>query len=284
MYKQLIADSGSTKTDWAILHEDGQINFFVSEGLNPLFRSSQEVCEILQRDALPFVDVEKVHAVYFYGAGCGTPERSAEISRGINDFFTQASVTVQTDLLGAAHASCGKESGIVGILGTGSSSCFYDGEKIAEQVPSLGYILGDEGSGNHIGKLLLQAYLQNELPVDLKQLFEKQYPYSFSDFLDHVYRKPQANRFLASFAPFVIQNRNHPFIESQIIEPVLHTFFQSQICKYSNYQQASIHLVGSIAFYLKEKITQIARQYNCMIGKIIQSPIEHLAYYRKNSR
>lgn len=279
MFKKIIADSGSSKTDWAVIHENGDTHFFTSEGLNPLFRTKDEINQILHENIHPEVDCKKINHVFFYGAGCGTEEKRAELNDGLSSFFAHASVSVNTDLLGAIHATCGNESGIVGILGTGSNSCLYNGTEIIAQVPSLGYILGDEGSGNHIGKLLLTKYLKKELPNDLNILFQQQYPYSLSNFLDNIYQKPYPNKFLASFAKFAIDNKTHPYIQTNILQPVLHTFFKEQICKYNPAINTPIHIVGSVAFHLQDELSLVAQQYNCSIDKIIKSPIENLAKY-----
>ncbi|MCL4856007.1 MAG: ATPase [Flavobacteriales bacterium] len=231
----LIADSGSTKTDWRLVNETEQVKSFQTIGFNPYYISEQQILDELSKSALTEIK-QQVTQVFFYGAGCSSEAKSGEIKQALQQFFTKATIEVDHDLLAAARSLSGNKAGLVAILGTGSNTCFFDGTTIVKNVSSLGFILGDEGSGAHLGKTLVTAYLNNELTEDLHQAFQQKYQLTLLDILDAVYKKPLPNRFLAQFAPFVLEHKQHPQIAA-IINACFRQFIEKHICKYENKQQ-----------------------------------------------
>jgi len=273
----LIAESGSTKTDWRFVHPNGEISSYSTIGFNPYHISEAGVLEALKNSELTAIKTA-IKQVFFYGAGCSTAENCLMLSSSLELFFNNASIEVSHDMLAAARATCGKEKGMVAILGTGSNSCLYDGNAISINVTSLGYLLGDYGSGAAIGKTFISAYLEKELPQEILADFKESYQLSTTDILNAVYKQALPNRFLAGFNLFVAQHINEPVIK-QIVENSLDAFFEKNICKYANYQQNKLHFIGSISFVYEDIIREIAKKYNVVIGKIIKGPIEELVNY-----
>ena len=273
----LIAESGSTKTDWRLVHPNGEISSYSTIGFNPYYISETGVLEALKNSELTAINTT-VKQVFFYGAGCSTVENCLMLSNTLELVFENAKIEVSHDMLAAARATCGKGKGMVAILGTGSNSCLYDGNAISENVTSLGYLLGDYGSGAAIGKTFISAYLEKELPQEISEAFTATYQLSTADILNAVYKQALPNRFLAGFNRFVAQHINKPYIK-QIVENSLEAFFEKNICKYSAYQQNKLHLVGSISFVYEDIIRQTAKKYNVEIGKIIKAPIDELVKY-----
>lgn len=274
---KLIADSGSTKTDWRLVSSDGKNQSFQTIGFNPYHISNEEILAELNKSDLESIKKE-VHEVIFYGSGCSSPFKSNEIKTALQKFFTQATISVSHDLLAAARALCGHEKGMVAILGTGSNTCLFDGENITANVSALGYILGDEGSGAYIGKTFIQALLNKELSQEIEDKFKLQYNITLTDVLDAVYKKPLPNRFLAQFTIFVYENKHQPEI-STLIDECFKAFFEKHICKYENYQQYQLNIVGSVGYVFKQEIEKIAKNYSVKIGKVIKQPIEELVKF-----
>ncbi|MBE7440993.1 MAG: ATPase [Flavobacteriales bacterium] len=273
----LIADSGSTKTDWRLVNETEQVKSFQTIGFNPYYISEQQILDELSKSALTEIK-QQVTQVFFYGAGCSSEAKSGEIKQALQQFFTKATIEVDHDLLAAARSLSGNKAGLVAILGTGSNTCFFDGTTIVKNVSSLGFILGDEGSGAHLGKTLVTAYLNNELTEDLHQAFQQKYQLTLLDILDAVYKKPLPNRFLAQFAPFVLEHKQHPQIAA-IINACFSQFFEKHICKYENYQQYPLNMVGSIGFVFKNEIEQLATHFGVNMGIVIKQPIDGLVKF-----
>jgi len=273
----LIADSGSTKTDWRLVGENGEVSQFETIGFNPYFITSASVLNELTSSKLTSINKD-VKQVFFYGAGCSTEQNCKVISNPLSTFFSTAKVEVEHDMLAAARSTCGKERGMVGILGTGSNSCLYNGIDVIENVSALGYLLGDNGSGADIGKTFIKAFLGKELPQEVEEDFNKQYKLSTPDILDAVYKQALPNRFLAGFSLFVFNHLNNPTIY-KMVENRFELFFKKNICKYSDYQSNILHLVGSIAFVYKNILEETAEKYNVKIGKVIKQPIEELVKY-----
>lgn len=273
----LIADSGSTKTDWRLVNETEQVKSFQTIGFNPYYISEQQILDELSKSALTKIK-QQVTQVFFYGAGCSSEAKSGEIKKTLGKFFNQAQVEVDHDLLAAARSVSGKKAGLVAILGTGSNTCFFDGTSIVKNVSSLGFILGDEGSGAHLGKTLVTAYLNNELSTELQQAFQQKYQLTLLDILDAVYKKLLPNRFLAQFAPFVLEHKQHPQIAA-IINACFSQFFEKHICKYENYQTYPLNMVGSIGFVFKNEIEQLATHFGVNMGIVIKQPIDGLVKF-----
>ncbi|PJA08034.1 MAG: hypothetical protein COX70_04825 [Flavobacteriales bacterium CG_4_10_14_0_2_um_filter_32_8] len=274
----LIADSGSTKTDWRLVNMEGILHLTDETiGFNPYFISSAIILNELSTSKLAKIK-EQVKQVFFYGAGCSTTQNCQLIETPLRTFFNHAEVAVEHDLLAACRATCGTTKGIVAILGTGSNSCLYSGSVILENVQSLGYLLGDYGSGADIGKTFITALLSNELPKEIEAEFKKQYQLSTSDILNAVYKEALPNRFLAAFSLFVYQHKNNPVLQNMVKER-FDLFFKKNICKYSDYQHQTIHFVGSIAFMYQDVLAKTAANYQIKMGRVIQHPIQDLVNY-----
>jgi N-acetylglucosamine kinase-like BadF-type ATPase len=277
----LVADSGSTKTDWACINEAGYVKYYESDGFNPYYKTGEDLKHLLDKDLLPVIDNEyAVKEVYFYGSGCSTPKKQMVVEEAINWAFPNARVDADHDLLGAARALLGRNEGIACILGTGSNSCYYDGRKIVENVPSIGYLFGDEGSGTYLGKLFITAYLQNKFPEDLKEIFEKRHNVSLESILDAVYNQGRPNVFLASFSRFILQHVSHDFLR-QLVLRSFDDFFREQVSKYAKYKDVEIQFTGSIAHAYEAFLLEVAAKYGVTVGKIHQKPIEGLVAFHK---
>lgn len=272
----LIADSGSTKTDWSVVEEGQFVKSVLSKGINPFFQSEQEIAEELSTSLLPELNGHSIQSVIFYGAGC-IPEKQPVVKNAIARILPTSVVEVNTDLLAAVHGVCGNEAGIVCILGTGSNSCFYDGKEIVSNVSPLGFILGDEGSGAVLGKLLVGDVLKNQLPPHLKEKFMKQFNLGMAEIIDRVYRKPFPNRFLAGFSPFLAENIHEPEIRA-LVEGSFRAFFKRNVMQY-DYQSYPVHLVGSVAYYYQDILRNVAAECGIQIGRIMRQPMEGLISY-----
>ncbi len=278
----LIADSGSTKTDWVVLNKGKPIFATSTDGLNPLFCTKEKIRNALRSVSFFREFNKEIKKIKFFGAGCGSKKERDKMESSLKSFFRTAKVSVQTDLMGAALATCGNERGIVCILGTGSNCCYYDGKKIHQGNAGLGYILGDEASGTYFGKIILKKYLYGKLSKDTVREFYGQFGYiSRSSVIENVYSKPNANRYLASFAEFLLK-RKSSVIMGVWIDEGLEEFYSTNIVEMNNYRHMPIHFVGSVAFYLDAEIKKMCVRKNLSLGKIIQKPITGLAdYYLK---
>jgi glucosamine kinase len=274
----LIADGGSTKTDWRLISLNNEIKPIQTIGFNPYLSNTSEIEEILWKELDPFIGNRNIEQVFYYGAGCSTIAKNEIVADAISKLFPKAEVNIYHDLLGAARALCGKNEGIACILGTGSNSCLYDGDQIVESAPSLGYFFGDEGSGATLGKMLLMAFLHKELPSDLTTAFKEKYPLSLENILDAVYIQGKPSRFLASFSAFTYEYQEHPYINNLISEN-FKAFFRYFVMRYENYDQLPVNCAGSIAFYYSPLLIEAANSMGISINKIIQSPIEALVEY-----
>jgi N-acetylglucosamine kinase-like BadF-type ATPase len=272
----LIADSGSTKTDWKLVSKT-EVLAFNTIGFNPYHISSSEILVELKSSKLKSFSNE-VTQIYFYGAGCSSKEKNELITIALTQFFIHAKVEVNHDLLAAARASCGKSPGMTAILGTGSNSCLFDGIKIIENIPALGYILGDEGSGVDMGKKLLKKYLTKELSRELSLKFEKEYSLGLNEILNAVYKESLPNRFLAQFTKFIKKYENEPEM-NEIIKGCFQNFFDLNIVKYTNYKAYKLNTIGSIANVFSKQLEDVAKNNHVELGKIIQNPIEELVLF-----
>ncbi|MEI7500928.1 MAG: hypothetical protein WCK84_10830 [Bacteroidota bacterium] len=275
---KLIADSGSTKTIWILLEQDKVKNTIGTGGLNPYFHNSESVEAVIRADLVQFLKEDNISEVHFYGAGCSTEYNNNMIRDAILLFFRKADVYINHDILGAARALFGHGQGIACILGTGCNSCYFDGTSLHSKVDSLGYLFGDEGGGSHLGKMFLGAYLKKQLPNDLRDLFDKQYGLTLEDILNSLYNRPFPNRFLASFSLFLYPNREHPFIKG-LISKSFRDFFHAHVKKYDDYKTYPIGFIGSIAFIYSEILSEVAKQEDVAISRILSSPIEGLVEY-----
>ena len=275
----LIADSGSTKTDWCVVEKGELVQQIFTKGTNPFFQSEEEISNEIATALLPELKTNEFDAVYFYGAGCGFPDKIAVVHRALTKHLNVAGdVEVATDMLAAARGLCGREAGIACIMGTGSNSCYYDGESIVANVSPLGFILGDEGSGACLGKLMVGDLLKNQMTPELKEKFLAQFNLTPADIIDRVYRKPFPNRFLASLSPFLAQNISDPCVHDLVLNS-FKAFFKRNIMQYENYQNLKVNLIGSVAYYYKEVLAEAAEAMGIQLGTIIQSPMEGLIKY-----
>ncbi|HTN67987.1 MAG TPA: hypothetical protein VLZ33_00830 [Dysgonamonadaceae bacterium] len=279
--KILIADSGATKTDWCLV-EDGEVNHrFNTKGLSPVFQSQEEMSTEIREHLLPELKECVPDAIFFYGSGC-IPEKIKIVRSAIKASLPIENIEVYSDLVAAVHALCGRDAGIACILGTGSNSCEWDGNEITKQISPLGFILGDEGSGASLGKLLVGDILKNQLSPDLKDKFMSQYNLTPAIIIENVYQKPFPSRFLASVTPFLLQNIENDSIK-HIVKKSFIDFFERNVMQY-NYKQHKVNFVGSIAYYYSPILKEAAKEKEIKIGKICQSPMEGLInYYRSSS-
>ncbi len=275
----LIADSGSTKTQWCLL-EGNKKKTFYTQGISPYFLNDDSLATILNKELLPKIAKAVIDEIYYYGTGCSNPVNISLVKRGLKKLFPKAKISVEHDLLGAAKGLCGDEKGIACILGTGSNSCYYNGKKIVKNSPGLGYVLGDEGSGTHLGKKVLQHFMYNTFDAELMDKFKAKYKEDNAEILDNVYKKEMANRYLASFVPFLIENRGHYMIEN-IIEDCINDFFFNHVYKYRESWTMPINFVGSVAFGFKDVLKQMCNDFELKLGKVIKNPMEGLIKYHK---
>jgi glucosamine kinase len=276
MSVKLIADSGATKAEWCLLN-NGKKKTIFTQGISPYFLSSDEIRNLLLKELKPKVK-QRVDEIYFYGTGLFDTENSEMIEKVLRQVFPQSKAYADHDILGAARALCGKKKGIVCNLGTGTFSCYYDGKKIIKSRPGPGYILGDEGSGAYLGKKVIQYYLYEIFDADLKYRFDKKYNTNRAEILQNVYRKPFPNRYLASFALFLAENRGHYMIEN-ILEDGLNDFFFYHLVKYPEIWKLPVNFVGGIAFGFKDVLAQLCSNYGFRLGKIMKNPMEGLVKY-----
>lgn len=274
---KLIADSGSTKTEWCLLKGNSK-NILTSQGMSPYFVGGAEMENIIIKEVLPFLKKSRVDEVYYYGTGCTNPANVKMVKKALRNCFPIASLSVDTDIVGAAKALCGKEKGVACILGTGSSSCYYNGRRIVKNSPGLGYILGDEGSGADLGKKVIQYYLYNIFDDDLRSRFDAKFVTNTNEILNSIYKKPLANRYMASFAIFLAENRGHYMIEN-IIEDGLNDFFHTHVFRFKETYDVPVHFTGGIAFGFKDVVMQLCNSYHLQQGNILKNPMQGLIQY-----
>ncbi len=274
---KLIADSGSTKTEWCLL-KNSKKTLFTTQGMSPYFVNEEQAKQIIEKEVFPFLKKNNVDEIFFYGTGCKNPSNIKMFENVFHELFPAASVKVDNDLSGAAKALCGNQKGIACILGTGSNSCYYNGKRIVKNSPGLGFILGDEGSGAYLGKKVIQHFLYHIFDDELRAKFDAKFLTTDSEILEAVYRKPLPNRYLASFAIFLAENRGHYMVEN-IIEDGLNDFFYTHIIRYRESAKLPIHFTGGIAFGFKDVVEQLCHGYDLQLGNIFKSPMEGLIKY-----
>lgn len=278
----LIADCGSTKIDWCLLNGKKKVAQIFTTGMNALLMTEEEMAECIMTELMPSLRGYEVDEIYYYGAGIISDEIKNQVINALKRNMPKVTkIEVESDLLAAARALCQHNPGIACILGTGSNSCYYDGEKVVENVSPLGYILGDEGSGAVLGKLLVGDVLKKQLPEHLCEKFLKEYNLDRNTIIDRVYRKPAANRFLAQFAPFLQHNIKEPSIRALVLRSFT-DFFKRNVASYPNYKTLPCNFVGSIALLQKDVLTEAAASLGITIGNIIQAPMEGLIKFHSN--
>lgn len=251
---------------------------FHTQGINPYFLNAHDIFKLFSKKKEIAVYASQVKEVYFFGAGCSSPDKVEIISNGISSFFTNAYVAVEHDLMGSAYATCGDKPGLTCILGTGSNISYYDGKNLHHGIHGLGYVLGDEGSGTWFGRKLITSYLYNLMPAELSFEFAEEYKIDKETVITNVYQKPSPNTYLASISRFMVNHRDHPFIINMLREG-FQEFVDTNIKDYSNYKELDTHFVGSIAFYYQDILREICLNNEVKLGQILQKPIEGIYNY-----
>ncbi|HMR19591.1 MAG TPA: N-acetylglucosamine kinase [Sphingobacterium sp.] len=275
----IIADGGSTKTNWCLLDDNQKKIYFNTEGYNPYFVDSDYIVNSLRKGLPQDLALDNITEVNYYGAGVHNDEKAKIVADAFRELFPNAEIEVGHDLLAAARALLGTEAGFAAILGTGTNSCIYDGNEITEHVDSAAWILGDEGSGSYIGKKLLTDFIRGLMPKDVEKAFFETYKLTPDEIMDSVYTKPLANRFCASFSKFVYDNNVNIEYTRKIVEDAFEAFFANLVSKYSNYQDYSFNCIGSVGYNFRNVLEDKANQYGMKIGKILRSPIDDLVKF-----
>jgi N-acetylglucosamine kinase-like BadF-type ATPase len=279
----LIADGGSTKADWIAINKDKNEAFRVRTlGLNPAIITELELNNRIV-NMFQLIKIKKeVTEIYFYGAGCGTPEATKILKDVLESIFTNAKVSVAEDMLAAVYAATGKNPAIVCILGTGSNSCYFDGESIHMKAPSLGYVIMDEASGNYFGKRLLRAYFYERMPKGIAEKFESQFNLEADFIKKNLYREQNPNMYLANFAQFMFEFKEDKYIK-KLIRKGFQEFFKYRILPFEKGLDTPLYFIGSIAFYFRDILEEVAVKKNLKITDVIQRPIDNLLEYHKNN-
>ena len=281
---KLVVDSGSTKTDWGFFNTAYDLKSVKTQGINPCHQSVEAISTIIKSELLPNttgIDLNTVNEVYYYGAGCATESICVQMAGILKEFFPNAVIAVDSDMLGAARALCGRSEGVACVLGTGSNSCMYNGKEIVDQVPSLGYILGDEGSSAAIGRRLIGDCLKRQLPEAVCNEFMERYQLTKEIIIENVYRQPLPNRYIAGFAPFVYEKRAVPEVHKLIIQ-CFSEFFTRNVISYHK-PWMPVHFVGSLADNFADELKETAEALGMTIGKIEASPMRGLIDYHSSA-
>ena len=273
-HSHLIVDAGGTKTAFALL-QNGEVFRCQSTGINVNYTPEPDILRILADAVSQFPRGTSIGEIDYYGAGCATPQNALRMEGYLRLYFPTAAIRVWSDLMAACHALAGGREAIVCILGTGAASCHYDGREMVDLAPSLGWLLGDEGSGTHLGKCLLTAYLSETLPHPIRQEFEGRYQLNRDRILQRLYREPQPNLFMSQFAPFLNDLRDEPAIR-QLLTTAFRTFFDKQKSYYPDGEGLPWHFTGSVAAHFEPLLREAAESAGCRIGEIAGDPMERL--------
>lgn len=273
----LIADSGSTKTEWRSLDKNVQGRSHFSSGINPFFLSSDDIYNHLSEE-LKDIESRSFSRIFFYGTGCNGEARNNTVKQALNRFFKAEEINPESDLLGAARSLCQDDPGIACIMGTGSNSCYYNGKKIVSNVAPLGYILGDEGGAAVLGRKLVSAVLKKQVPEYVRKLFFDAYKITQSEILENVYMKPFPNRFLGQFSKFIHANKEIPELRNIVISS-FEEFIKRNILQYPEAKYLPVHFTGSIAYYFSGMLNETLKNNNLQPGSITLSPMENLIKY-----
>lgn len=274
----VIADGGATKADWVIVKDDGEQQLISTTGFNPNYVSGERISEIIEQELVGKLPFEIAGNVFYYGTGCWDKGRNAIVREAIATVLKQANVKVHHDLLAAARATCGHSPGIACILGTGSNSVLYDGEKEVDNVTNLGFLLGDEGSGAEIGKALVQAFFYREMPTELQPIMEKACPNGRKDILDKVYSGGIPAAYLASFTQLFTEHQSHPFVRG-LVKRSFNEFLTRHVCKYKNHEHLPVCFVGSVAYHFKDILEEALIELGLHLGPVVKKPINNLVNF-----
>jgi N-acetylglucosamine kinase-like BadF-type ATPase len=275
----LIADSGSSKTDWRVIHKDGKISQYRGVGFNPYYQTSEEMATQMRHEFLINLESE-IQEIYYYGAGCSVDSRKQEVAIALRTIFPKATINVDHDLAAAAKATCGHQAGIACILGTGSNSCDYDGNDIIDTRPAPGFILGDQGGGGYVGRKFLMDFINEEMPIPIKEELEEKLKLTPTSIQEHVYRQPFPNRYMASFCRFITEHKSDPYCY-MLYYNSFQEFFKVHVMKYKNYRDKQVNFVGSIAYYNSDILRKAALDSQITTNLIIESPISGLTLYHQ---
>ena len=278
----LIADSGATKADWRLVNPDGTVSSLATSGISPVFLDEAGITAILRDELLPALYGAEVSHIYFYAAGIVSDEVSSKVCDALHGVFPDAACEAASDLLAAARALCGNKPGIACILGTGSNSCFYDGEQIVSNVRAGGFILGDEAGGAWFGKQLLSDFVKGLLPQNLTDELVRRYGIDYPTIVQKVYREPLPSRYLASFAPFIEEHGNHPYIKN-LLRNGFDAFLLRNVVQY-DYRRYPVHFTGSVAWHFRELLGRCLTAAGMRQGTIVQRPIEALTEYHRHEQ
>jgi|FLOH01.1.fsa_nt_gi glucosamine kinase len=274
----LIADSGSTKTSWVLIDGKNVIQTINTIGYNPYYFKNDELLLTIKAELLPIIKEYKIEKIFFYGSGCSSNENCSIVSNSLSKLFTDSIIEIQHDLYGAALALLNDNEGIACILGTGSNSCYWDGKKIISNVPSVGYLLGDEGSGNYIGMKILKGILEEKAPDEIITKFYNSHNTTFDEVLNRIYNEEEPTRFISEVGKFAGLNINNSWIYSAVKQSFF-DFIENQLIMYQNYQSLPVSFTGSIAYHFKKILLEACQERSIKVGKILKNPIDGLVSY-----
>lgn len=278
----IIADGGSTKTNWCLLDDSNKKIYFNTEGYNPYFVDSEYIVNSLKKGLPHDLPFDKITEVNYYGAGVHNEDKAQIVEVAMSKVFPNSKVEIGHDLLAAARALLGDKPGFAAILGTGTNTCIYDGDVITHHIDSAAYILGDEGSGSYIGKKLLTDFIRGLMPENVAKSFFETYKLTPDEIMDNVYTKPLANRFCASFSKFVYDNNVNIEYTRAIVEDAFEAFFKNLVSNYPDYQKFTFNCIGSVGYNFRNVLEHKANQYGMQVGKILRSPIDDLVTFHIN--
>jgi N-acetylglucosamine kinase-like BadF-type ATPase len=277
----LIADSGATKAEWVLI-DNGKKKTLYTHGISPYFLNTEQIAELVQNELAKKLKGTAPGEIFFYGTGCANPDNAKSVKKALQIVFPSAKIFVDTDLVAAARALCQRQKGLACILGTGSNSGYYNGKKVVKNSPGIGYILGDEGSGAYLGKHVVQHYIYNTYDEDLKARFDARFATTTTEILENVYKRPLANRYLASFALFLAENRDH-YIVQNIIFDGLNDFFWRHLCKYGEVWKTPVNFVGSVAYGFRDVLEELCTSYGFELGTVLKAPMPGLIKYHTHN-
>lgn len=273
---KLIADSGSTSTHWVLIDSNNQQKEIFTKGINPFLQNEDEIYNLLKAE-FDYTITDDVE-IFFFGAGCANAEKNSIVEKALLRYFPNANILVDSDLMGACKSVLKNSEGIVSILGTGSNSCYYDGERIVKNISPLGFILGDEGSGAYLGRKLLSDILKNQLSKEVQNLFFEKYKTTQTEIQENVYKKPFPNRYMASFTVFLSENIVNKELQS-IVKDGFREFIRRNIFQYPESKKLRLNFVGSIAFAFEPQLREVIEEMDCSVGAIVQNPMSGLVDY-----
>jgi N-acetylglucosamine kinase-like BadF-type ATPase len=273
-----VVESGSTKSDWVLIENKNNQSFYSTMGFNPYFHSSDRIESELRSNSDIMKVADSIRGVYFYGAGCSSSELNQIVEIGLSRIFPNAEIQVEHDLLACAYSTYSGNPVISCIIGTGSNSCYFDGKNVSEEIPALGYILGDEGSGSFFGKQLISNFLYKRLPREISDDFIQTYNLGKDELIDRVYMRENANVFIASFMPFIAKHKSHEYIK-KMVRDGFKRFLEIHVSCYRNYREVEVNFVGSISEIFEEQLREAAIEFGIQIGRIIRRPVDSLVNY-----